>query len=52
MDSTAKDPQIVAQNSSFCTKIWNALCCRKKKQDNKVDDNMEFDERKNDNEAA
>jgi hypothetical protein len=28
------------------------LCCRKKKLDNKVDDNMEFDERKNDNEAA
>jgi hypothetical protein len=28
------------------------LCCRKKKPDNKIDDNMEFDERKNDIEAA
>lgn len=51
MESTAKDDKIVAQNSGFCSKLWNALCCRKKKQEKKEDDNMEFDERKHDNEA-
>lgn len=38
-----KSKDIVAKDTSFCAKLWNVLCCRKRREDKNQKLEMEFE---------